>query len=143
MIQIYRKRHSRRNGYDRVTPHLAVTPQSIIFLYLPLELCLWRVWRKKEHYLLNIGDAQRSLKHFAFVASALLSYVLVDQVVLGHAGSEEFLLHLQYGCLLSAQPLLLGILNVDTEAEQKEFYFNSNKKNFKTMQAAGFYLDAL
>lgn len=93
---------------------------------------------------MNICDEQQSQKHFVFIASAPLSYILVDEVVLGHAGSEKFLLHLQYRCLLSAQPLLLGILNVG-RTEQIVFQLKQGERtnNNMRMQAADFYLDAL
>lgn len=47
-----------------------------------------------------------------FNKSRLFLYVLVVEVILRHAGSEKLLLHLQYWCLLSAQPLLLGVLHI-------------------------------
>lgn len=46
------------------------------------------------------------------------SYVLIDEFILVHAGSEKLLLHLQYGCLLSAQPLLLGVLDIYKQRER-------------------------
>ena len=48
-----------------------------------------------------------------------ISYILVVEFILGHAGSEKLLLHLQYRCLLSAQPLLLGVLHIHKTTESQ------------------------
>lgn len=119
-----------------VTPHLTVTPQSVIFLHLPLQLCLRSV--KEGHVLLNFCWRAAKITKTLLSSSPELRcrYVLVDEVVLGHAGSEEFLLHLQYRRLLSAQPLLLGILNVG-RTEQIVFQLKRGERKKQQSENAG------
>lgn len=97
---------------------------------------------KEGHVFLRVWQEQRPYTPLGLVAAALLAYVLVDELVLAHAGLEKFLLHVQDRRLLSAQPLLLGVLNVATSRTQQRVFI-SNKENFKVTKQAGFYLDAL
>lgn len=52
-------------------------------------------------------------------------YILVAEFLLHHTGSEELLLHLQDRRLLSAQPLLLGVLHASKHAQSFSFIVTS------------------
>lgn len=112
-----------------VTPHLTVTPQPIIFLHLPLQLCLRSVRIKKDTY------------YWTFVTSSDHKNMLFLSRVLS---CRTFLLT-RSSLVMLARRSSCFICSIDaswvhsrccwaswTLAERNKLCFNSNKEKVKT-----------
>lgn len=100
--------------------YLALSPEPVTLLQLPLQLCLEHAAKHAEAFTtaalnkLNVLTVRYETVYPPF-RPPTPPYILNDVFILGHAGSQKLLLHLQYGGFLRAQPLLLGVLHMNKQ----------------------------